>query len=109
MAKRKDGPRYGLSKNNTHKKSRDFLDMDYINKLTDSEIRWMDKFCREYYQNHFTNSSRDKHDTKELKRRCYSNENSRERDMWNKFFRTDGNLIDCMPDTDDEDEDEDET
>ena len=101
-SKRKDGTAYGLSRRHTRKKSRDFNDFDYIDKLTDAEKQWLDKFSREYYQNQFTNTRRDKHSRQEQRRQCYSNENSRQRDVWNQFFRVPGDPSELPLDDEDD-------
>ncbi len=89
MAKRKDSPQYGLSKRHTRRKSRDFNDFDYVDKLSPTEKAWLDKFAREYYQNQFTNTRKDKHARQEQRRQCYGTENARQRDMWNQHDRVD--------------------
>lgn len=90
--------KYGLSRQHTRRAARDFLDFDYIEKLAATDpaaLEWLERFAREYYQSRFTNTDKDLHNTKELKRREYGENNARVRDMWNNFYRVpgDGALI----------------
>lgn len=89
----KDKKRYGLSKAHTKKKAREFVDQDYIDKLSEEEKDWLDKFNREYYQNSFSkNDEENFHKKGEERRKAYGRENARNRDMWNKFDRSPGDL-----------------
>ena len=87
---------YGLSRNHTRRAARDFNDIDYADKLSPAEKRWLDRFCREYYQNTFTGTHRDHHNLQEMRRRCYRGENERNRDVWNVFQRTWSDLTDVI-------------
>ncbi len=94
-------PRYGLSRRHTRKHARDYVDQDYIEKLSEKEKDWLDKFNREYYQNKFSNTAADLHDTKEEKRVCYGAENARFRDMFTKFYRVPGDTTTISNDEED--------
>lgn len=65
--------------------SREFRDIDYWNKLSDEEKKWLNKFVDEHDKNYFTSAP--VHDTPELKRKCYQNDDARRRDIWNNFRR----------------------
>jgi len=104
--KKKPQPTYGLSRRHTRRKSREFLDFDYADSLCPADRLWLEKFSREYYQNRFTNTRKDKHSKQDQRRKCYTNENARERDMWNKMFRDPGDPSNSATDNDDDDDDE---
>lgn len=66
-------PRFNL------KTRTDLIDYDYLEKLSDKEKEWLNKFSEEYI-----NASFDKkalHKTKALKKDCYDRNNSRNRDI----------------------------
>ena len=78
---------YGLSKGNTPRKARDMLDMDYLSRLGPEELRFLDQFCREYYQCTLRRDGTDMHSADEQRRSLYGDNNARQRDMWNQFTR----------------------
>ena len=90
--------RYGLSKRSIHKNAREFLDMDYLGKLSADELDWMDRFCREYYNHDLTHEDHVHPPT--FKLRLHAQENCRQRDVWNMRFRVDLStelLVDTNP------------
>jgi hypothetical protein len=95
---------HGLEKRFTRKYARDFLDLDYVDQLSPEEARWMDKFCREFYQNTFKRDGTDLQDD-EQRRECYRVTNSRNRDMWNQFRRLAGDTTDTTDIGEDDDTD----
>ncbi len=58
------------------------VDQDYTKTLSAEEQEWLGRFNQEYYKNHFESSEKDLHNTPELKKSCYSNENARNRDLY---------------------------
>jgi len=61
----------------------DLIDYDYIDKLDDSEKRWLNKFTEEYTNATLdrVNLSNNLHNTKELKQDCDRRNNARNRDV----------------------------
>lgn len=81
----------GLSAKCTSRCAREFVDFDYVDKLSSEEKQWLDQFSREYYQNDF--SAPEFHVDKESKRELYRTNNERARDIWNTGVR-DPNEVD---------------
>lgn len=87
MAK-KDEPRFGLIKKCIKHAARDFMDYDYLDKLTEEELQFLDKFSREYYNANFTkNDRKNLHKGKLKKREIYRTDNARRRDVWANMQR----------------------
>jgi hypothetical protein len=61
---------------------KDYLDFDYLNQLSPEEKDWLNKFVDEELHASFKNDERDLNKTQEEKRRVYSNNNSRNRDLY---------------------------
>ncbi len=79
-----------LERRSNKKLVREFMDFDYLAKLTPEELEFLNKFADEFYDNHFKNNETDLHPAKSADRkRCYDTENARNRDMWNRFYRID--------------------
>lgn len=76
--------RSGLLKHHTRKDAREFIDFDYLGKLSEAELDWLNKFSQEYYQRRFDEDSTA---TKEDKREAAQRENERNRDIWNTGHR----------------------
>lgn len=96
-------PKYiGLNRGMTYRYARPFHDFDYIDSLDDEAKAFLDKFCKEYYQNTFKRDGNDLQDD-DKRRECYRNTNARQRDMWNQFLRLKGDGSYC---TDPQDEDD---
>lgn len=88
MTKKK--PNYGLERKFNKKNVREFIDFDYVAKLTPEEAEFLNKFSEEFYGNHFKNDGTDLHPQKTASRkRCYDAENARNRDTWNQRLRDD--------------------
>jgi hypothetical protein len=98
MTKKK---RYGLSPYTTRKHAKEFVDFDYLAKLTPRELDWLDKFSREYYQTAFKNTHRDLHNSQTERRELYNTNNARRRDVWTQFTRT-GSDSELLPDNEDD-------
>lgn len=85
---KRDKKKYpNLSKQVNLKSRQNLIDYDYINKLSDEEKKWLDKFTKEY-----TNASIDTknlennlHNTIELKKDCFDRNNARNRDLYSKL------------------------
>ncbi len=84
MKKKKPKPRYGLIPAANHKKVRDFIDFDYVSKLSSEEADWLNKFSTEFYGATFNNNETDLHQTVIKRRKIYNENNARERDVYNK-------------------------
>ena len=74
----------------------DHLDMDYIEKLSDSEKEWLNKFCGEYVNDTLDrkNLKKNLHNTKSLKKDCDDKNNSRNRDVYT-IEKAKGSLVYC--------------
>jgi hypothetical protein len=77
--------RFGLNKSSVKDVARDFVDYDYLSKLSPEELDWLDKFSREYYNNDLTH---DESVHKPPFKRLYTQHNSRNRDIWTNNRRT---------------------
>lgn len=86
------------------KKIQGHVDFDYLNKLSEEELDWLNDFCREYYSAHFKKNGENLHKTDEEKRELYGANNSRDRDMFTKFDRVDISNIDTFFKGDGEDD-----
>lgn len=59
------------------------MDYDYLNKLSEEELKWLNKFTEEYVNASFdTNKPRNNlHRTKAFRKDCYDRNNARNRDV----------------------------
>lgn len=73
---------WGLEVNSFPSNKKWMVDQDYANKLSPKDQEWLGRFNQEYYKNRFESSEKDIHNTQELKRSCYTNENARNRDLY---------------------------
>jgi hypothetical protein len=97
--------KYGLSKNHTRKNAREFVDFDYVEKLSDEEREFLERFSREFYQGGPRKGDPNAvHATDEQRKATYRANNERNRDVWNKFQRLPLDMSDCVVDPDSEDE-----
>lgn len=62
------------------------IDYDYVNKLSDKDKAWLNKFTEEFVNASFdtTNTRRNLHKSKEGRRDCYNRNNARNRDVLTK-------------------------
>lgn len=72
----------GLEKKSFPKHKEWMVDQDYFDKLSPEEKEFMGRFNQEYYRNRFESSEKDLHNSPELKKKCYSAENARNRDLY---------------------------
>lgn len=65
---------------------REFIDVDYVDKLSDKEKEWLNKFMDEYNGANldFENPRKNLHKTKKLKKDCTDRVNARNRDLYAK-------------------------
>ena len=70
-------PRFNL------KTRSDLLDQDYLHKLNEKELDWLNKFNKEYINAALDNERPKKnlHKTKKLRKECYDRNNARNRDI----------------------------
>lgn len=61
-------------------------DYDYLDKLSDEEKAWLNKFTKEYVNADLDTKKKGKnlHRTKELRKDCYDRNNARNRCVWTK-------------------------
>lgn len=60
----------------------EFIDHDYIDKLSPKEKEWLSNFNEEYLSGNFQHKGKKLHKTKEEKRACYTRNNARNRDVY---------------------------
>lgn len=84
MSKKRKNPLYGLHPKHARKANRDFIDFDYVSRLSEDEKLWLNQFSHEFYQARFLNDTKNLHDDQESQRACYGANNARNRDIWNK-------------------------
>lgn len=57
----------------------ELIDYDYVDKLSDKEKRWLNKFTEEYTNAKLNHKGKKLHSTKKLRKDCYDMNNSRNR------------------------------
>lgn len=74
----------GLKKSAHKKYVKDFVDVDYVEKLTEEEKEWLNQFLDEYYDTSFYKYKEKGylHNTEELKKSCGTLDNARRRDIY---------------------------
>lgn len=60
------------------------IDYDYIDKLSDDEKKWLNKFTEEYTNASFNNNKKPLHKTNKLRKDCYDRNNARNRDIMSR-------------------------
>lgn len=62
------------------------IDFDYLHKLNNDELKWLNDFMSEYLGGDFRNRGKDNalHNTPELRRECYNYANRVNRDIYNR-------------------------
>lgn len=72
----------------------ELIDYDYINKLSEEDKKWLNKFTEEYVNASLNaeNLTENFHNTKELKKDCYRRNNARNRDILTRA-KASGNYI----------------
>ena len=79
---KKTNAQMGLETKSFPKHKQWAVDQDYTKKLSKEETEWLGRFNQEYYRNRFESTEKDLHNSPELKKACYSNENARNRDLY---------------------------
>lgn len=74
----------GLKKQYNLKSRQEFLDMDYIDKLNDSEKEWLNKFIEEEVNADFRHKGKKLNRTKKERQKIYNNNNARNRDIYTR-------------------------
>jgi hypothetical protein len=70
----------------------DLIDYDYVNKLTDKEKAWLNKFTQEYVNaGNLTKENKPLHKSKELRKDCYDRNNARNRCQYTRQKASIGN------------------
>lgn len=78
MTKKRNSQTYpGLDKSKNLKIRQEVMDQDYIDKLTDEEKDWLDRFNREFNGAEFDHGGEVLHKTRKLKRSCEKRNNDR--------------------------------
>jgi hypothetical protein len=77
----------------TNKIRREYLDQDYIDKLSPEEKKWLSTFNEEWLGANFNHGEEVMHKTKEERRAIYNRNNSRHRDLISQM-RAQGKLLD---------------
>lgn len=70
----------GLEKSVTKRVAREYLDQDYIDKLSDKDKQWLSNFNEEWLSANFNHQGKVLHKSKEKKREIYNRNNARNRD-----------------------------
>lgn len=60
---------------------RDFVDFDYLKKLSPEEMLWLEKFSNEFYRAHFRKDVDHVHND-DARQQLYQTNNERHRDIW---------------------------
>jgi hypothetical protein len=63
------------------KRRKELIDYDYIDKLSDKEKEWLNKFTEEYINASFRKNQAPLHKTKKLRKNCYDRNNASNRDI----------------------------
>jgi len=67
----------------------EYMDQDYIDKLSDEEKQWLSNFMEEDLSGNFNHPGKKLYRSKEKRRACYGRNNSRNRDLY-AIYRTRG-------------------
>lgn len=78
---------YGLSARHVRHAVKEFVDFDYVSKLSEEEKQYLDKFSREFYLASLDQDGTDIHDPEKYSKDIYHQNNARNRDMWNTQWR----------------------
>lgn len=100
MPKKRKPRLYALTPTTVRSHAKEFVDYDYVDKLSDDERAWLSQFSREYYQSVFPQEGA-MHD-KDERKKVYARDNAARRDMWNNNWRVPVDATEYMPDEDEE-------
>lgn len=70
----------GLDKRVNSRTRHELIDFDYVDKLSDTEKKWLSNFMEEWLSGNFNHEGRIFHKSKKSKRECYNRNNARNRD-----------------------------
>lgn len=83
----------------------ELLDYDYLDKLDESEMQWLQDFTEEYTHANFNHPGRRIHKGKKYKKDCYDRNNARNRCMWSRAkaagLTVDADILNVVDDIDD--------
>lgn len=80
MKKRKNKKTYpGLSKRRNSATSHEYIDQDYLHKLSPKELEWLSNFQEEYLRGNFKHGGKRIHKGKTKELECYTRNNARNR------------------------------
>lgn len=88
-AKIKPKKLYGLEPLTYNRAAQQYVDIDYVSQLNDSEKQWLSTFNEEYYNNTLNKDWRKNLHYKEHKKSIFDKTNARNRDIMNKRYRMD--------------------
>lgn len=88
----------GLVKEVNPKTRWEYLDQDYIDKLSPKEKEWLSNFNEEYLSGNFKHPGKKLHKTTKERRECYTRNNARNRDLYT-INRTKGWVQELNPET----------
>lgn len=72
------------------------MDYDYLDKLSDKELEWLNNFTEEYVHANLTHKGKKLHKTKKLRLDCYNRNNARNRCIWTRA-KAAGKTVDLDP------------
>jgi hypothetical protein len=83
MATKKYSKYPALCKYTLRKNVRDYVDFDYLDKLSEAEKRWLHQFVEEYYCGKVKkNNKKTIHNTDKMRKECYNRNNAINRDLY---------------------------
>jgi len=83
MSNKKYSKYPALCKYTLRKNVREYIDFDYIQKLSEDEKKWLHTFVEEYYCGKVSkNNANALHTSKELRKECYDRNNRINRDLY---------------------------
>jgi hypothetical protein len=82
VSRRSKTPFPGLVREVNVRTKWDYLDQDYVKKLSDAEKQFLSNFNDEFYGGSFNHPGKQLHRSKKKKRECYDRNNARNRDLF---------------------------
>lgn len=80
--------RWGLEVRTYAKNIQHYVDMDYIDELSEEEKDWLNIFSEEYYGNTFREKKKSLNKNKKARQDCYNRYNARQRDISNQRIKS---------------------